>query len=294
MRLLFVVNPKSGRGKALALADVFSAALDSSGHEIEHAVIGNPGDAPRLARIASYDVCVVFGGDGTVHNLLPALAGSPTALYHVPMGTENLFARQFRMDRRPDTLRDALAGGAMATTDLGEANGRHFAIMCSAGPDAGVVRRLAANRTGAIRHSSYLAPIIAELFNPSLGPLCIDADGREVFRQRRGAVIVGNSPMYAMGLNPAREADMTDGLLDVVFLPASSSLSLARWACAAALGSPLKSRDAVFLRAADITIRSDSQTPYQLDGDDAGRAGNGAGSLHIRVRPKCLRVLTRR
>jgi diacylglycerol kinase family enzyme len=289
VRLLFIVNPKSGRGRALALADEFSTALAPLGHEIERAPVGDPAG---FAQLDSYNVCVVFGGDGTVHNLLPALIGSPAALYHVPTGTENLFARQFGMDRRPATLCNALARGESVITDVGHANGRPFAIMCSAGPDAGVVRRLAARRKGAIRHSSYVSPIIAELFSPSLGPICIDADGREVVQRRRGAVIVANSRMYALGLNPARQAEMTDGLLDVVFLPASSSLSLAWWACRTVFASPLRSRDAFSIRAADITIRAESRTPYQLDGDDAGLAGDVAGSLRIQVRPRCLRVLT--
>ncbi len=291
MRLLFVVNPKSGRGKAIRLADSFDAALRGAGHSIQRSIVAGSPAQPWRADLTSFDVCVVFGGDGTVHNLLPALVGSPAALYHVPMGTENLFARQFGTDRRPDTLKQALQSFRITAIDLGEANGRLFAIMCSAGPDAGVVRRLAARRTGAIRHSSYIAPIVAEVFHPSLGPMTIEADGREVLERRRGVLIIGNSPMYALGLNPARDADMSDGLLDVVFMPASCSLSLGRWACAAAIGSPLRSHGVIFHRARDIVVRTEVPTPYQLDGDEGGLAGNGTGALRVGIRPGSVRVL---
>jgi diacylglycerol kinase family enzyme len=84
---------------------------------------------------------------------------------------------------------------------------------------------------------------------------------------------------------------MTDGLLDVVFLPASTSLSLVRWALLIALGSPLKRRDVVFHRGHTVVVRSDAQTPYQLDGDEGGVAGNGVGDLRISVRPRAVRVL---
>jgi diacylglycerol kinase (ATP) len=291
VRLLFIVNPKSGRGKATPLADSFDAALRDAGHSIERSIVAGSPAEPWRADLASFDACVVFGGYGTVHNLLPALINAPAALYHVPMGTENLFARHFGMDRRPETLRSALESRRIATVDLGEANGRPFAIMCSAGPDAAVVRRLAAGRTGAIRHSSYIAPIVAEVFNPSLGPITIEADGREILSNRRGALIIGNSPMYALGLNPARDADMTDGLLDVVFMPASSSLALGRWACAAAFGSPLRSRNIVFHRARDVVVRAEAPTSYQLDGDEGGVAGNGTGALRVCIRPGSVRVL---
>ena len=36
---------------------------------------------------------------------------------------------------------------------------------------------------------------------------------------KKGWAIVANSKAYARGLNPARDANITDGKLDVVFLP---------------------------------------------------------------------------
>jgi diacylglycerol kinase (ATP) len=295
VKLLFVINPRSGRGKAQSLADRFTQAATRAGHDVQHALVSSEGTVEERrtawrARIGACEVAVVFGGDGTVHHLLPALEGAAAAMYHVPMGTENLFARQFGMERDPEKLARYLSRPNVRTIDVGDANGRAFAIMCSAGPDAAVVRRLAAGRTGAIRHSSYVAPIFAEVFRPTLGPVELEVDGRRV-GGGRGLVVIGNSPMYALGLNPARHADVSDGLLDLVFLPARTSVALGGWACRAALGSIRACNGVTYERGREIVVRAATPTPYQLDGDEGGMAGNGTGELRVRVRPGVIRVL---
>ena len=298
MNLLFIVNPKSGRGEAPALADAFESAVTRAGHRVERTTVG-AALAPSSSGHATstpieHDLAVVFGGDGTVHTLLPSLAGTQTALYHVPMGTENLFARQFGMSREPEILIGALRHGESVHIDLGNANGRLFAIMCSAGPDAGVVERLAASRRGSIRHTSYLRPIVNELLRPSLGPVSVRVDGRSFLESRRGLLLVANSPMYALGLNPARDAVMTDGLLDVLFLPASGAVTAAAWYCRAALGTPTRARGATFARAREVDVVAERRTPYQLDGDHGGAATSPGEALNIRVHPAKVRVLTTR
>lgn len=291
MKLLFLINPKSGRGKAAPLADVFEAAVRTDGHSVVRFLIGSSQPADLAGLIDAHEVVVVFGGDGTIHRLLPMMMGRAGAVYQAPMGTENLFARQFGMNRDPELLRRSLAAMVIAEVDVGAANGRPFVLMCSAGPDASVVRRLSAGRRGAIRHSSYIAPIINEFFQPTLGPFSLEVDGRTVLESQQGVVFIGNSPMYALGLNPAREADMTDGMLDVVFLPARSSISLGWWAARLAAG-PVHTRGrAVFHRARELVIRSDVRSPYQLDGDEGGVIGDGIGELRVGVQPRAVRVL---
>jgi diacylglycerol kinase family enzyme len=312
VRLLFIVNPKSGRGRGLALAAEFTSALRAHATSIEQVVIGTPETVPGhpawAQHLAKADAGVVFGGDGTVHSLLPSLVEARVPIYHVPMGTENLFARQFGMSSDPSALRDAVEKGRVETIDVGEANGRLFAIMCSAGPDASVVHRLAARRTGAIRHSSYIRPMVAETFRPALGPYRVEVDGRVLVEGGRGLVVVANSAMYALGMNPARGASMHDGMLDVLYMPASSTLGVVRWFARARLKDAASCAGARFCRGRSVILAADGPAPYQLDGDRGGvisprrptgageseTAGGGSGGeLRIGVHPGAGRVLVR-
>src|SRR4051812_39041562 len=154
------------------------------------------------AALVGADLLIVAGGDGTLHHTLPGVVGSGVPVYHLAMGTENLFARQFRMDRWPRTLEGAIAGWKVESVDVGlvSVHGTpstwveltvegpeqtkvpvedqtHFVLCCGVGPDASIIRRLDAARRGPISHLSYLKPVLAELWNPWLPRLTIEVDG---------------------------------------------------------------------------------------------------------------------
>lgn len=287
VNVLVVFNPKSGRGRAGALVGALVDAIGAAGHEVRGFDLLGTDERPDPS---GEDVVVVVGGDGTVHRLLPSIAGTGAALYHVPTGTENLFARQFGMRGEASCVVGALNAGRRERMDLGEANGRLFAIMCSAGPDASVVRRMTERRRGAIRHSSYVIPIMREVVRPSLERLTIRVDGAGVVEGRRGMVVIGNAPVYALGLDPVFMADPADGLLDVVFLEGATRAGLAGHALAAARGR-LGGRSGVVVgRGAEIVVEAAGEVAYQLDGESGGVV-TGAGACRVVVRPGALWVL---
>src|SRR6185295_12593670 len=144
--------------------------------------------------------------------------GQP-GLYHLPLGTENLFARQFAMTPDPADLHRILELGRSRTVDVGLCNGRAFVLMCGIGPDAGVLARLNAassenGRRKPITHRSYIRPIIAELMSLRPPVLTLSVNGETAARETAGFLVVGNSRQYAMRFDPAINASMSDGLLD--------------------------------------------------------------------------------
>lgn len=261
--------------------------------------------AARLrAALEGIDLLIVAGGDGTLHYALPAVVGSGVPVYHVAMGTENLFARQFRMDARPQTLERAINAWRVLDVDVGslELAGEGaapspalhpFVLMCSIGPDAGVIRRLDAARRGPITHFSYVRPIAMEILTPSLPRLTIEADGKRLVDNLPGMAVIANSRQYAMRIDPARNASMTDGLLDVVFFPASHGLRLAAWVVRSRLGRhiipPL-----VYATARSVRVTGDAAAgppAYQIDGECGRHTFPQGFALSLGVRERSLRVL---
>ncbi|MCC6969390.1 MAG: hypothetical protein IT434_04140 [Phycisphaerales bacterium] len=294
MKVLILHNHSSGTGARRALVDESERLLRADGHEVSRMA---PMDAGASDAITHAVLVVIAGGDGTVHHALPALVRSRAAMYHLPLGTENLFARHFGMDRHAVTLRRAVANPAIAEIDLGEANGTLFSLMVSAGPDAGVIHDLASTRNGPISHLTYLAPIRRQLsIRPA--PLWIEADGTTIVEDRPGWAVVANLPDYAMRANPAPRADATDGLLDIVFMPASSTWRAFRWFLAGRLGTAERHPDRVFVRASRVRIATSqgATAPAQIDGEPfiklADSPSDGSSDvLDVVCRRNALRVL---
>lgn len=263
-----VVNPASGKGRAARVADALESHLRAAGVEISRAHVEAMdtllGSGPPLTAV------LLVGGDGTVHHALPALRRAGVPLWHVPTGTENLIARELGHSARPESVLAALRAGRTRALDLIEilpvSGGSHTlaAIMLSVGPDAGVVARLDASRTGPITHASYLRPSLAEAFAPALAPISLWAEGRCIVESRPGWLVVANMRSFGARINPCPDADPSDRVLDAMFLPAASTARvLLGMAC---LRAGLIPPGALRLRAREFTLLRGA-CPAQVDGE---------------------------
>ena len=113
------------------------------GWDIEMILTGKAGDGREAA--AEFHprngLVVVFGGDGTAHEVLGGLNLECCALGVVPAGTGNVLAKELRMARRPDGAAAQLLSARTARLDVGLCNGRRFICVFGAGLDAQAVYR---------------------------------------------------------------------------------------------------------------------------------------------------------
>lgn len=276
MRIVILANPRSGRGRAVMLADQLAAILKVRGHDAARKDIGPDLDLAVLVGVTGMpggaDRLVIVGGDGTVHHAAEAVAESGVAMYHLATGTENLFARSFRMPRDPAAAAKRLEEDhPPIEIDLGSANGVPFTLMCSVGVDASVIHRVEEARergSGLGGHAAYVRPGLTETFNPRPAKLHVTADGRAVTPADGfvGTAVVANLPAYALRMDPAPDADPTDGLLDLALVPASTTLG----AAAGFLRCKMRSGSIQRVRAAKFEIRSadpNAMNPVQVDGE---------------------------
>lgn len=291
MQIVVIYNPRSGRGRGRAAAIEVQQALLAAGHTIHLEQVGaGPDGDPPLPGPSKPELIVIVGGDGTVHHAIERLVPRRVAVYQVPLGTENLFAREFGMRAEPAAVVRAVSRWRLKDVDVGTCGGRRFVLMASVGADAGVIRRLSASRIGAIRRRDYCRPVLAELFKPTLPRLSIEIDDKPLVVGRLGLVIVANSRQYALRIDPARHADMADGKLDVVFLPGGSSPVLLARMLGARIGWPgpgvvRATGQRVHVRAEGVRLCA------QIDGECGPAAAAGGLDLKFEIQPAGLRVL---
>jgi len=291
-RVVLVANPISGRGRADRMSGELARALRARGHAAEQiATRLQPTEQWLDPAIRGADAMVVVGGDGAVRMAADAAIRTGVPLHHLPMGTENLFAREFGSTRRPADLLAALDAGRVQWVDVASINGETVVLMASMGFDADVVHDLAARRTGAITHLSYAAPILRRAIRWRAPALDVVVDGTPLVSGVHGTVIIANCRQYGGRLDPAPDASMTDGRLDVVVLPSRTCLGLIRHALGCWLR--LARRSARLPRASGerIELRCRPPATLQVDGDEARPIGGTHERLDCVVRPGVLPVL---
>ncbi len=155
-RALLLYNPESGRRRPRRLADVqaAAAAFKTAGVEPVLEPTSGPGTAALQAREAmsrGCDAIIVCGGDGSVHEVLPALAGKDAALGVIPLGTGNGLAHDLGLPGNPAQAARLLAAAQTQPIALprveytrrdGSSDFRYCMVGAGVGADAEMVYRL--------------------------------------------------------------------------------------------------------------------------------------------------------
>ena len=261
-------NPRSGSGLRQPLLD-FVRTLSTLGirprlysqRERLDASLADPERREALHAI------VAAGGDGTILDLINRHPGIPVGV--LPLGTENLVARQFGIPREGAAAAGVIAHGRHQPLDLGRIDGRRFAIMASAGFDAEVIHRLHGRRVGHISHTHYLQPIWKTFRTYRYPELRVFADASAAPVRGR-LVVVANLSAYALRLGVVPTAEGCDGWFDVRVFQRGSAFQMLRYLYMVARGRHDDLPDVECFRARRIRIDSDAPVPLQADGDPVG------------------------
>jgi YegS/Rv2252/BmrU family lipid kinase len=235
---------------------------------------GDPGDAETLAAelAPEVDVLLVFGGDGTVHevaNGLP-LGGDGPLVALLPAGTGNDLARALGLPPDPVAAATELAGARPRTLDLLDCGPRRAANGVNAGFAAAATDTLSRPVKKALGPAAYVVGGIKAGVNPPTWPARVEVGGRVVEGEAL-AVVVGNGGSFGGGRWLLPDADLGDGLLDVLVVPASASK--ARLARHLARDRRLPG-DLPRLRGPAATVVTDM--PCRLDGEPFPTPGSVA------------------
>jgi YegS/Rv2252/BmrU family lipid kinase len=288
-RVLLIVNPGSRRG-ARRQAQAQSA-FARRGVICDVVLTERPGHAAEVAdqRGRSYDAVFTLGGDGTVMEVIGALAHSAVPIGVLPGGTGNLIARVLKIPLRVSKAVEALLDGEQARIDLGSIGGHRFAFAAGVGIDATMVETTSSalkSRFGVLAYfwTGGRAAIRQQTF-----AVVANVDGD---RHERAATMVMVANFGAVfrdliTLGPGIRQD--DGLLDLcVFSPRGLRDSVRiTWRL---LRKDFRTDPCMLYTAGRrIRIETDPPRPVQADGDLVGMT-----PFDVVVEPLAVHVLVPR
>ena len=290
MPIVLLFNPKSGRGKGIAATREIAEHLRAQDTQIVEVELARTLTQADFARtLEGARALIAIGGDGTVSFAAPAVAQTNVPIYHLPLGTENLFSREFAMNANPDAISKALSCFRVKRVDLARCNNQTMLLVASFGPDASIIHRLAKKRKGAISHRTYLTPIVSELRHLTFTRHRVTVDGQEMTCDHPSIVIVANSRQYAARLDPAQDAKMDDGLLDVAILPYTTRANLIAWAGQLKFARSRARKRMHYQQGRHVTVESiDRPLIAQIDGEAISCESNKAD---VTINPGALPVL---
>ena len=269
MRIIVLVNPNAGRGKARS---VLRDALEVVRRKGIAADVQESRDAEHLRQLARRaaaekpDAVVSLGGDGTQHYVLNGMMGSEIPLGIIPCGSGNDLAKGLGIPTQPRAAAEALCAGATRRVDLGQAGNTVFSCIAGAGFDS-VVTRYANERVRRLKGSAaYAWSILRSLKYYRPEPLEIVSDvqrfsGEVIF------AVVGNNVSYGGGIHLTPRAQLDDGLLDVCVVPYMGKWELLRWVPSAYGGQHLRHPRIIYFQTPMVSFKSSSRLELFGDGE---------------------------
>ncbi len=189
---------------------------------------GDPGEASALAAMLAEecDVLVVFGDDGTVHEVVNGLPLGPDvegpAVAVLPGGTGNDLVRGLGLPPEPVAAARVLAECRPRRVDLLDCGGRRAANGMNAGFAAAATEGLSRRAKRWLGPLAYVLGGVMAGVDPPTWQARVEVDG-EVAEGETLAVVVGNGGSFGGGRWLLPDADLSDGLLDVLVVPAATS-----------------------------------------------------------------------
>lgn len=294
-----IINPFAGGGTTGKRWPQISELLREAGLTFDHDFTEGVGHATQLTREAvtkGYELVIAVGGDGTVNEVVNGLVDEGdkgrATLGIISMGTGGDSARSLGIPRHyaqacrlfSDFKRLTIDLGAVEYVSNNQRVRRFYINTAGLGFDAAVVERQK-GFPGIIRGTlPYVICLVLTLGGYRNKKVNLDIEGAKE-EQRVFTAVVNNGRYFGGGMKIAPDADLCDGLLDVVVIGAMSKLEFLWNFPRVYRGTHITHPKVRVYRAKEVGVESVERLLLQVDGELVGEA-----PASFRVLPGALTV----
>lgn len=270
LRILFVINPKSGHGGEKNLKNLISERSESAGFDYQSIVLSGDDTNYISETINQYkpNIVAAAGGDGTINLIAGILANTEIPLAIIPLGSANGMAKELHIPGKIESAFEILIKAKIQAIDLIKINDRVCIHLADVGLNARVVKRFENDvKRGILTYAKHL---FGEMFLLKIYIFNITYDGKTI-RRKGVSMTFANASQYGTGavINPKGILD--DGKFELVIIkpfPRIKLLSIT-WKM---FMNKLHTSDYVEIISCDKAhVTSSRRTTLQVDGEVLGK-----------------------
>lgn len=278
--VLLIVNPVSGKMKAkTTLLDVLSV-FQTHGADVSVKLTEHRCHATELAAAAKqkgFDTVVCFGGDGTLNETISGLMEPQSALPigYIPAGSTNDFAASLRLSSTPAKAAETVALGTEHTIDIGRFNdSRYFTYVAGFGAFTATSYKVSQGVKNVLGHFAYVLGGVKEITSIRSHKVTVELDDRTVSGEYI-FVSVTNSTSVA-GIVKLRDelVNINDGMFEIALVKKPKSIVDLNKIISDITTSDFEHGGIEFYKSSKITVRTDEQLDWTLDGEHAVSDGD--------------------
>lgn len=278
-KMLFIYNPKAGRGRVRAeLADILDI-FAAGDYEITIHPTRKNGDAVKIAaeREADYDMLVCCGGDGTLDETVRGMMqnDSRTPLGYIPAGSTNDFGGSLALPKDMVKSAQIIVDGIDKAVDVGLFNNEAFIYVAAFGAFTEVSYSTDQDMKNVIGHSAYILEGIKSFTNIRPYHMKIEHDGEVIEDNFIYGMITNSVSVGGIRGITGDNVDLADGLFEINLIKElRTPIEFQQLLGALAIGRYDLTDRIVSFTSGHITLTSDEAIAWTLDGEDGGKHNN--------------------
>ena len=272
--MLFVFNPKAGKGKIkthlMDIVDIFS----SHDYEIIIRSTQAPRDAYEKAKeyANSVDMIVCSGGDGTLDEVVTGImeAESSVPIGYIPAGSTNDFANSLFMPKNMTKVAEMIMEEELYHCDIGRFNQKTFAYVAAFGLFTDVSYETDQDLKNVLGHVAYVLEGVKRLFDIKSYHMKVTSDEVQAEDDFIVGMITNSRSVGGFKNLTGKNVDMNDGLFEVTLIVhPKNPLQLQEIITALVMAED--NTDLIYsFKTKKLTIESDEEVPWTLDGEFGG------------------------
>ncbi|MDO5135806.1 MAG: YegS/Rv2252/BmrU family lipid kinase [Eubacteriales bacterium] len=273
-KLIFIFNPKAGKGKIRnSLMDVVDI-FNKSGYEVLIHATQCPRDAYVMAKEYAFavDLIVCSGGDGTLDEVITGVreSGSSVPIGYIPAGSTNDFANSLFMPKSMTAAASMIMEEQLYHCDIGRFNDRTFAYVAAFGLFTDVSYQTDQDLKNILGHTAYVLEGAKRLFDIKSYRMTITTEQQVIEGDFMLGMITNSRSVGGFKNLTGKNVDMNDGLFEATFITLPKNPMELQEIISSLVIAEDHSELIYSFKTRKLMIQSEDVVPWTLDGEFGG------------------------
>jgi YegS/Rv2252/BmrU family lipid kinase len=303
-RVMFVVNPQSGGGRTKKQWQKVEFMLRNKNYCFDVQLTEKPMHACQITSDAlqnGYYHIIAVGGDGTINEVVNGFFHNKNTINKeyvlsiLPMGTGSDFSRILPVSTSVEYAEKLLTEGKEQLCDVIKADftnwdgipeTRYFINVADVGVGCETCIKVNNNSKAMGGFLSFLISFIGVIVSFKSPEFIVEVDGEIFYTGKSSLVAINNGKYFGGGVMIAPQAQIDDGLIDVLIMKDASTFDFLMTLPSAYKGNHLNHSKIQLTQGRQVKLSSSVKVGLEMDGETPGR-----GDVNFEILPAGIRLL---
>ena len=274
-KVLFIVNPKSGKGsirsKLLDIVDIFVKA----GFDLTLYISQSAGDARAKAKEVEgrYELVICSGGDGTLDEVISGMmeCEKRSAIGYIPCGSTNDFAHSLKIPTSMTKAAEHIAAWKEFPCDIGRFNDDYFVYIAAFGLFTDVSYETSQDVKNVLGHLAYILEGMKKLTEIKSYPMKVESEEMTLEGNFLFGMVTNSTSVGGFRNITGKHVHLDDGVFEVTLIKTPQNILELNEIIQAVIACKSENNKYFYqFRSKAVKFISDDPVAWTLDGEFGG------------------------